>query len=59
VVVGDTESDARAGINAGAGLVVGVLTGGRSEQALRSAGAHEVLASIADLPALVDAADHG
>jgi phosphoglycolate phosphatase len=58
VVVGDTESDAQAAVNAGAGLVVGVLTGGRSEQALRSAGAHEVLASIADLPALVEAAEH-
>jgi phosphoglycolate phosphatase len=55
VVVGDTESDARSGVNAGAGLVVGVLTGGRSEELLRSAGAHEVLASVADLPALLEA----
>jgi phosphonatase-like hydrolase len=54
VVVGDTESDAGSGVAAGAGLVVGVLTGGRPESALRAAGAHEVLASVADLPALLD-----
>lgn len=55
VVVGDTESDARSGVNAGAGLVVGVLTGGCAEQRLRSAGANKVLASVADLPALIEA----
>lgn len=51
VVVGDTESDAGTGRSAGAGLVVGVLTGGRAEDALRAAGADLVLASVADLPA--------
>lgn len=51
VCVGDTESDAAAGRAAGAGLVVGVLTGGRSEATLREAGADVVLASVADLPA--------
>ena len=56
VVVGDTESDAASGARAGAGLVVGVLTGGRTEHALRAAGAHEVIASIRELPALLDAA---
>jgi len=51
VVVGDTESDAGTGKSAGAGLVVGVLTGSRSREALLAAGADLVLASIADLPA--------
>lgn len=51
VVVGDTESDAASGRAAGAGLVVGVLTGGRDEALLREAGADLVLASIAELPA--------
>jgi phosphoglycolate phosphatase len=51
VVVGDTESDAASGRSAGAGLVVGVLTGARDEASLRAAGAHLVLASVADLPA--------
>lgn len=51
VCVGDTESDAAAGRSAGAGLTVGVLTGGRLEESLRAAGADLVLVSIADLPA--------
>lgn len=55
VVVGDTESDAACGVAAGAGLVVGVLTGTRPEASLRAAGAHEVIGSVADLPALIDA----
>ena len=50
VVVGDTESDAASGRSAGAGLVIGVLTGSRDEASLRAAGAHLVLASVADLP---------
>ncbi len=53
-VVGDTESDARSGVNAGAGMIVAVLSGGHaSEQALRDAGAQHVLASVAELPALL------
>ena len=51
VVVGDTESDAQSGVRAGAGLVVGVLTGSRDEESLRAAGADLVLASVAELPA--------
>lgn len=51
VVVGDTESDAAAGTAAGAGLVVGVLTGSRDETTLRAAGADLVLTSVAELPA--------
>jgi len=56
-VVGDTEADARSGVAAGAGLVVGVLTGSRKESDLRAAGAHEVLASVAELPALLERLD--
>lgn len=51
VVVGDTESDAGSGRAAGAGLVVGVLTGARTVDALTAAGADLVLASVAELPA--------
>lgn len=54
VVVGDTESDAQSGVRAGAGLVVGVLTGGRTESGLRGAGAQEVLSSVAELPGLLE-----
>lgn len=53
VVVGDTAEDIAAGIAAGAGLVVGVLTGTHDEQALLDAGADAVLPSVADLPALL------
>lgn len=53
-VVGDTESDARSGANAGAGLVVAVLTGGHAgEGDLRGAGAQHVLDSVADLSGLL------
>lgn len=53
VVVGDTASDMLSGIAAGAGLVVGVLTGAHDEVTLRDSGADEVLESIADLPGLL------
>lgn len=53
-VVGDTESDAESGVAAGAGLVVGVLTGARTDEQLRAAGANEVLGSVAELPALLE-----
>lgn len=53
VVVGDTASDIASGINAGAGLVVGVLTGSHDEQTLLDAGADAVLPSVADLPELL------
>jgi len=53
-VVGDTESDARSGVAAGAGLVVGVLTGDRDREALLAAGADEVIDSVAALPALLE-----
>ncbi|GAB3125193.1 phosphonatase-like hydrolase [Glaciibacter psychrotolerans] len=53
VVVGDTASDMLSGVNAGAGLVVGVLSGAHDEDALEDAGADAVITSIADLPALL------
>ncbi|MCP2031471.1 phosphonatase-like hydrolase [Okibacterium sp. HSC-33S16] len=53
VVVGDTTNDMLSGIAAGAGLVVGVLTGAHDEVALRDAGADDVLDSVADLSELL------
>ncbi|MFF1632730.1 HAD family hydrolase [Leifsonia sp. NPDC058248] len=61
VVVGDTASDIASGIAAGAGLVVGVLSGADDEDTLLDAGADAVIPSIADLAELlgfdVDEAD--
>ncbi|GAA1441230.1 HAD family hydrolase [Leifsonia poae] len=53
VVVGDTANDIVAGIAAGAGLVVGVLTGADDEDTLFAAGADAVIPSVADLPELL------
>lgn len=53
VVVGDTTSDMLSGARAGAGRVVGVLTGGFSAEELKSAGATDVIESIALLPELI------
>ncbi|WP_374009375.1 HAD family hydrolase [Leifsonia sp. LS-T14] len=53
VVVADTAGGIASGIAAGAGLVVGVLTGAHDEQTLLNAGADAVLPSIADLPELL------
>lgn len=52
-VVGDTSYDVLSGVRAGAGLVAGVLTGAHGEDALRASGAGHVLASVAELPALL------
>lgn len=52
-VAGDTASDVRTGLSAGASLVAGVLTGAHDEPALRAAGATHVLSSIAELPDLI------
>ncbi|WP_298346447.1 HAD-IA family hydrolase [Ferrimicrobium sp.] len=49
VYVGDTIMDVQSGKNAGLGGVIGVLTGGFSEQALLHAGADRVLSSITEL----------
>ncbi|MCU1405200.1 MAG: haloacid dehalogenase, partial [Glaciihabitans sp.] len=48
-VVGDTISDVRSGRNAGAGLVIGVLTGAHTREQLEAAGADLVLESVRDL----------
>jgi phosphoglycolate phosphatase-like HAD superfamily hydrolase len=53
VVVGDTPLDLIAGRRAGAGLLVGVLTGAGDRQALQSSGADEVIGSIGSLPRLL------
>jgi phosphoglycolate phosphatase-like HAD superfamily hydrolase len=53
VVVGTTASVMAAGIAAGAGLVVGLLTGPDDEETLSDSGADAVIGSIAELPALL------
>lgn len=50
LVAGDTTSDVTAGRRAGAGAVVGVLTGAHPEPELRLAGADVVLPSVCHLP---------
>ena len=55
VVVQSTENGVLAGRRAGAGLVAGVLTGPHPMARLRSAGAAQVLDSVADVPAMVAA----
>ncbi|MER6523908.1 HAD family hydrolase [Streptomyces sp. NPDC001508] len=52
-VVGDTVSDLTAGHRAGAGLVIGVLTGAHTAERLAAAQPTHVIASVAELPALV------
>lgn len=54
VVVGDTAYDMLSGVRAGAGIVAGVLTGAHDGAALREHGATHVLASVADLPAVLE-----
>lgn len=57
IVVQATESGVLSGCRAGAGLVVGVLTGTHPAARLRSAGASPILASVADLPAMLAGTD--
>ncbi|MGX9920312.1 phosphonatase-like hydrolase [Streptomyces sp. NPDC002248] len=52
-VAGDTAYDMASGVHAGAGAVVGVLTGAHGREALREAGATHVIASVSELPALL------
>ncbi|MEV2274111.1 phosphonatase-like hydrolase [Nocardiopsis sp. NPDC049922] len=54
-VVGDTASDVRSGLRAGASVVAGVRTGAHDDAALRAAGATNVLDGVADLPDLLAA----
>ncbi|ONH27029.1 phosphonatase-like hydrolase [Pseudofrankia asymbiotica] len=53
LVAGDTVRDLRAGTNAGAGIVVGVLTGQVGASVLGAVRHTHLLASVADIPALV------
>jgi phosphonatase-like hydrolase len=53
LTAGDTVRDLEAGSNAGASLVLGVLTGGGSEASLTAAPHTHLLASIADIPDLL------
>lgn len=52
-VAGDTASDVQAGCAAGASIVAGVLTGAGTRDELTTAGATHVLATIAELPAVL------
>lgn len=53
-VVGDTPSDMRTGVAAGAGQVIGVLSGTGDRNSLNAAGAHLVVADIRALPGCLD-----
>jgi len=48
--VGDSVRDIEEGLNSGCGLVVGVLSGADSQEALLAAGAHVVAQCVTDLP---------
>ncbi|MEI8050987.1 MAG: HAD-IA family hydrolase [Actinomycetes bacterium] len=54
VVAGDTASDMEAGVAAGAGMVVGVLSGTDGAARLEAAGATHILDSLTALPGLLD-----
>src|SRR5665213_1901561 len=53
VVIGDTPADIATGLSAGAGRVIGVLTGVGGESQLKSAGATATLPSVVELPAFL------
>jgi phosphoglycolate phosphatase len=55
--VGSTASGIECGKRAGAGMLVGVLTGGHTRDRLRSAGATHFISEIAELPALLSRED--
>ncbi|MCX5125961.1 phosphonatase-like hydrolase [Streptomyces sp. NBC_00347] len=57
VVAGDTAYDMLSGVRSGAGIVAGVLTGAHDRAALTGHGATHVLASVAELPALLAQSD--
>ncbi len=48
-VIGDTESDMKAGVTAGAQIVAGVSTGSHNSEQLFNAGATDVLKGAVDL----------
>lgn len=53
LTAGDTTRDLEAGTNAGAAVVVGVLSGGQSRGLLETAPHTHILGSVADLPDLL------
>jgi phosphonatase-like hydrolase len=53
IAVGDTPLDLQAGRNAGIRGVIGVLSGASKEEKLRPEPHSDILASVADLPALI------
>ena len=53
LAAGDTVLDVRAGRAAGAGMVVGVLSGAQTRDELTAEGPTHVLASVADVPPLL------
>ncbi|MGV9709921.1 phosphonatase-like hydrolase [Gordonia sp. NPDC003424] len=53
MVVGDTSSDITSGLRAGAGIVVGVLTGAHDAEQLVAAGAHHIVESVTDIISLL------
>jgi phosphoglycolate phosphatase-like HAD superfamily hydrolase len=53
LTAGDTVLDLEAGTNAGAGLVVGVLSGGVPPETLAAAPHTHILTSVADLPSVL------
>lgn len=57
VVAGDTDNDLLAGRRAGAGAVVGVLSGVHSRSRLVDGGATDIIDTVAGLPALLGVGD--
>ncbi|MGW6935088.1 phosphonatase-like hydrolase [Lentzea sp. NPDC054927] len=53
LTAGDTVRDLEAGTNAGAGFVVGVLSGSQTAEELRTAKHTHLLRSVAEIPALI------
>lgn len=51
--VGDTKADLEEGTNAGCGLVIGVTTGSFTREQLQACPHSHILASVADVPALL------
>lgn len=53
LVAGDTTRDLESGTNAGAAMVIGVLTGGQSASVLGTVRHTHILRSVADIPGLL------
>jgi len=57
MVAGDTPRDLEAGMNSGAGFVIGVLSGASTEEELAAHPHTHIVASVADVPALLGLRD--